>query len=595
MNTSHTWDLSCSPFIESMGTNYAPSPDEILELKALLIQPYAELARLEAEIARALCEKEKISSFIEAHRALMSPVRQIPEEVLAEIFLHCLPTDRNFAIRSLDEAPLLLTTICRDWRRVALDTPRLWSTLHVYLPSHLSTQAISRRAAGISTWLGRSGTLPLSISFRAKLSYQEFPDEAPDDQWPPVLTDDVKSFICALTSFGHRFSDLFLSLPVPHLTLFDECSANCRFSSLHTFHVQDADFYHYPAGPIPGGDARLTSLLTRTTALRGLGISDGFCVDSGYLALPVDWELLTDLYLRHHDDLGLVPREVLRIIQRTPNLRNLHIRLTISQEHPLDSAAILNIMLPRLVNLRLEFARSSQNIHLESAIVRAQTSSIFRSFSVPSLKMLSIGTPSWARGSDTLVDLTSVYDGSRIPFHNLETLELALAITSDELTRCLSSSPELVSFKFENNQGIESLCFSESHLSALTPSHANPVPLCPKLSSIRLFYLPWKTNGIITASSIINFVLARATTLKLFDLFLRDYLSFTEDDLATLRKLKNDGLNMRLRIGRLFRPQDSPSFGLLPSEPLLTADRNQISSDNVDMHFIIDGTTEIIV
>ncbi|KAJ3756999.1 hypothetical protein EV360DRAFT_84430 [Lentinula raphanica] len=592
MNTSHTWDLSCSPFIESMGTNYAPSPDEILELKALLIQPYAELARLESEIARALCEKEKISSFIEAHRALMSPVRQIPEEVLAEIFLHCLPTDRNFAIRSLDEAPLLLTTICRDWRRVALDTPRLWSTLHVYLPPHLSTQAISRRAAGISTWLGRSGTLPLSISFCAKLSFQEFSDEAPDDQWPPVLTDDVKSLICALTSFGHRFSDLFLSLPVPHLTLFDECFANCRFSSLHTFHVQDDDFHRYLAGPIPGGDACLTSLLTKTTALRGLGISDGFRVE-GSLALPIDWELLTDLYLRHHDNLGLASREVLRIIQRTPNLRNLHARLTISQEYPVDSAAILNIMLPRLVNLRLEFTRTSRTYILESAIVRAQTSSIFRSLSVPSLKMLSIGTPSW--DPDTLVDLTSVYDGSRIPFHNLETLELALAITSDEMTRCLSSSPELVSFKFENNPGIESLCFSESHLSALTPSHANPIPLCPKLSSIRLFNLSWKTNGIITASSIINFALARATTLKLLDLFLRDYLSFTEDDLATLRKLKNDGLNMRLRIGRLFRPQDSPSFGLLPSEPLLTADRNQISSDNVDMHFIIDGRTEIIV
>ncbi|KAJ3719328.1 hypothetical protein C8R42DRAFT_673466 [Lentinula raphanica] len=60
----HTWDPSDSPFVELMGTNHAPSPDQLTDIKALLVEPYAELECLKIAIAQALCE-EKISNFIE--------------------------------------------------------------------------------------------------------------------------------------------------------------------------------------------------------------------------------------------------------------------------------------------------------------------------------------------------------------------------------------------------------------------------------------------------------------------------------------------------------------------------------------------------
>ncbi|KIK66067.1 hypothetical protein GYMLUDRAFT_158552, partial [Collybiopsis luxurians FD-317 M1] len=163
------WNVSDSPFVSLLGTNHIPTRYELGMLKTLLIDPELDLSQLEAEITRLhtvldrlLLRKQNVEEYIMAHKALASPVRQLPAEILAEIFVHCLP---DCAVRDLSEAPLVLTRICRSWRRIALDTPRLWQSLHVYLPPNLSNAACSRRIEGVTAWLERSGSLPISISF----------------------------------------------------------------------------------------------------------------------------------------------------------------------------------------------------------------------------------------------------------------------------------------------------------------------------------------------------------------------------------------------------------------------------------------------
>ncbi|KIK62009.1 hypothetical protein GYMLUDRAFT_165539, partial [Collybiopsis luxurians FD-317 M1] len=171
---SFTWNTTTSAFASVIGTNYAPSLSELVQLKAALVEPQRELHRLQLEIARVqavldalLSEKNRVKTYIDAHRALISPVRQIPYETLAEIFKWCLPSETMFGVRSLKHAPLLLTMVCRDWRRVAIETPRLWSSLHIYFPPHIAQDAqgaASQRIAGVNLWLQRSRTLPVSIS-----------------------------------------------------------------------------------------------------------------------------------------------------------------------------------------------------------------------------------------------------------------------------------------------------------------------------------------------------------------------------------------------------------------------------------------------
>ncbi|KAF9058574.1 hypothetical protein BDP27DRAFT_1193265, partial [Rhodocollybia butyracea] len=161
-----------SPFASILGTNHVPSSAELDQLKDLLVEPQDELKRVQSEISYLqslldglLEEKDEVETYIEAHRTLMSPIRWIPSETLGEIFVHCLPPDLYpFALRDLNQAPLLMTTICQHWRRVAIDTPLLWNALHIHLPPHLSKEVASRRTAGVTLWLERSTALPISLS-----------------------------------------------------------------------------------------------------------------------------------------------------------------------------------------------------------------------------------------------------------------------------------------------------------------------------------------------------------------------------------------------------------------------------------------------
>ncbi|KAJ7115355.1 hypothetical protein C8R44DRAFT_538360, partial [Mycena epipterygia] len=53
------------------------------------------------------------------------PVITVPYELVAHIFLHCLPADGRVR-PSPRAAPLLLAQICSDWRQIALETKQLW-------------------------------------------------------------------------------------------------------------------------------------------------------------------------------------------------------------------------------------------------------------------------------------------------------------------------------------------------------------------------------------------------------------------------------------------------------------------------------------
>ncbi|KAH6914383.1 hypothetical protein BKA70DRAFT_1143271 [Coprinopsis sp. MPI-PUGE-AT-0042] len=103
----------------------------------------------------------------------------LPPELWADIFLYCLPEPphppettsssstpiqipwyfRDLYVTPLT-APLLLCRICRSWRQIALNLPRLWSRLVVFISLGRASPSIDLARL----WLSRSGTLPLSLS-----------------------------------------------------------------------------------------------------------------------------------------------------------------------------------------------------------------------------------------------------------------------------------------------------------------------------------------------------------------------------------------------------------------------------------------------
>ncbi|KAJ6493266.1 hypothetical protein C8R45DRAFT_989253 [Mycena sanguinolenta] len=156
-----------SPFSAFLSTNFVPTDVECDDIRAFLRGPRTKLADITEEIARlqsllneAMHQRDELQGFINVHTALVSPVRRLPDDIMQEIFLAARPSDRNPAMTS-DEAPLLLCRICKSWRTIALTTPSLWSSLHIVVPSLSALPQLTEKA---TTWLGRSGVVPLDIS-----------------------------------------------------------------------------------------------------------------------------------------------------------------------------------------------------------------------------------------------------------------------------------------------------------------------------------------------------------------------------------------------------------------------------------------------
>ncbi|KAJ7171293.1 hypothetical protein C8R46DRAFT_183872 [Mycena filopes] len=181
-----------SPIAQYLNTNYAPSDSELKWIQSHLIPHIHELSRLDSLIQDLVAQRDKTLTYIEAHKALLSPARRLPPEILQEIFLAALPTHRS-AVMSASEAPLVLTRICRGWRSLALATPELWHSIHLpfdYLFDHNPTASRAAQA-----WLERSGHCPMSVSINTGRV----------EEWVDAVPEEVDLVVAALAGCADRW------------------------------------------------------------------------------------------------------------------------------------------------------------------------------------------------------------------------------------------------------------------------------------------------------------------------------------------------------------------------------------------------------
>ncbi|KAJ7071913.1 hypothetical protein B0H15DRAFT_895123 [Mycena belliarum] len=71
-------------------------------------------------------------------KGALSLIRQIPSEILAEIFLRCRDNDLEdkyyYYTSNPRVAPMLLSQVSHRWRQVSHGTPRLWDHFHLTDP-----------------------------------------------------------------------------------------------------------------------------------------------------------------------------------------------------------------------------------------------------------------------------------------------------------------------------------------------------------------------------------------------------------------------------------------------------------------------------
>ncbi|KAF7376633.1 hypothetical protein MSAN_00080100 [Mycena sanguinolenta] len=162
-----------------------------------------EIALMRKALEKLTAERDALGAYVDAHNALLSPVRRLPRDIIEEIFMACLPTGRN-CVMCAAEAPVILGRICSSWRAISFGTPKLWSRLHVVHPysanSVLHKAKVAQRLEVADAWLKRSGNCPLSISLEGAIVHQNFIAE--QDQF-------LKLFI----PHASRWQNIYLSIP----------------------------------------------------------------------------------------------------------------------------------------------------------------------------------------------------------------------------------------------------------------------------------------------------------------------------------------------------------------------------------------------
>jgi hypothetical protein len=109
-----------SPVSHLLNTNCLPSDEEIQQIRPIVAKGDNDLSHLDAKIALieatidALhAQREEIQEHVDAHRALLSPIRRLPEDIMEEIFLRCLPENRYPAITRV-EASVIATFLFKS-------------------------------------------------------------------------------------------------------------------------------------------------------------------------------------------------------------------------------------------------------------------------------------------------------------------------------------------------------------------------------------------------------------------------------------------------------------------------------------------------
>ncbi|KAJ7646568.1 hypothetical protein FB45DRAFT_890795 [Roridomyces roridus] len=315
--------LPSSPFSSKLGTNYCPHDHELDQIHALLVEPRLRLQQIQDEIAvlqRAIDklaeERDRVTSFVDAHRALTSPIRRLPLDIIEEIFCACLPVDRN-CVMSWREAPILLGRICSGWRAISLATPRLWSRLHVVEPTRpynakagLFEAKVAHRLETTQAWLERSGMCSLSISLESNLDHGMTPPLTPSPAHP-----NTTRFLNAITPFSSRWQNIRLVIPP------------LAFDPLSTLTEEDVpllthlEIVQRPEHPHSNTQWDLSSIL-RGANLSAFSISGSNVNPSD---LPLRWGQLTELSIMGpawgigHTQTSEV---VLQVLTRCPQLRS---------------------------------------------------------------------------------------------------------------------------------------------------------------------------------------------------------------------------------------------------------------------------------
>ncbi|KAJ7673232.1 hypothetical protein DFH06DRAFT_1174943 [Mycena polygramma] len=141
-----------------MTTNEAPLDSEIRIIQSVVADGKQQADALDAQIAdfhamvtQLVRKRDETMDGVRQYRAVLSPVRRVPLELLCEIFALTLSADDT-----AERPHWYLGQICRSWRFSALACTSLWTSITISNSTHSILPMLQ-------TQLLRSGNAPLTV------------------------------------------------------------------------------------------------------------------------------------------------------------------------------------------------------------------------------------------------------------------------------------------------------------------------------------------------------------------------------------------------------------------------------------------------
>ncbi|KAK0243631.1 hypothetical protein EDD85DRAFT_167229 [Armillaria nabsnona] len=143
--TSHYLRLQ-GRVLELIQTNDSPRDDEKVNFVTVVSDGRDILSDLDSRITRTrtaledlIRERERVDAHLQDTRTLLHPIRRLPEDILRQIFTACVDPESIIYTENvgdcldvLKRSQWVLSHVSRRWRRVALNTARLWSSIELF-------------------------------------------------------------------------------------------------------------------------------------------------------------------------------------------------------------------------------------------------------------------------------------------------------------------------------------------------------------------------------------------------------------------------------------------------------------------------------
>ncbi|KIK98361.1 hypothetical protein PAXRUDRAFT_9574 [Paxillus rubicundulus Ve08.2h10] len=356
-------------------TNSIPSPMDVHRIHELLTERNKELSDVAEEIERARAELQRLEitrdqaeGIVGELEALLSPVRRMPMDIMANVFEHCV-WDQAMPKADARLAPLLLGQVCRSWRCLLFSLPCLWTMLHLDFPSGAKDwdAVMQSKTMTMHVWFSRAKATPISL-FLNHPKGSHIP-------WHALmyLDREILALSCRLKDLTLHFSPRSLS-----------CLLTFTQSSLpYLQHLELQNSNSLPSNEIPPAIA-----LHSAPSLRSLTIS--WCsLDLQHFRIP--WSQLQELNLQYEASSfwNPVQSDYLQVLSQCPNLTLLFLGIG-APINDLDLMSILPVTLSKVHTFKL-------SVYLQNPYLQH----FFDAIHMPGLQSFEIKNVSLALGSFT--------------------------------------------------------------------------------------------------------------------------------------------------------------------------------------------------